>query len=50
VQAKMTDEEMTQSIKAGVKDDAGKLRMKAYDKLSSDEVKDLVAFIRKMKK
>jgi cytochrome c6 len=50
VQAKMTDPEMTKSIKAGVKDDDGKTRMKAFDKLSDDEVKDLVAFIRTLKK
>lgn len=50
VQAKMTDEEMTKAIKGGVKDDAGRTRMKAYDKLSDAEIKDLVAFIRTMKK
>ena len=50
VQAKMTDEEMTKSIKGGIKDDAGKTRMKAYDKLSDDEVKALVAYVRSLKK
>jgi mono/diheme cytochrome c family protein len=51
VQAGLKDEDMTKAIKDGVKDDAGKDRMKAFkDDLSDAEVTDLVAAIRKMKK
>jgi cytochrome c6 len=49
-QAKVTDEEMTQIINDGVKDKAGKEKMKPYkDEVSADEIKDLVAYIRKFK-
>ena len=49
VQAEMKDEEMCKVIGAGVMD-KGKEKMKAYkDELSADEIKDLVAFIRKFK-
>ncbi len=50
VQAEMKDEEMIKAISAGVNDAAGKEKMKAYkDELSSDEIKELVAYIRKFK-
>jgi cytochrome c6 len=50
VQAEMTDEEMTKATADGVTDKAGKERMKGYkDELSSDEIKELVAYIRKFK-
>jgi cytochrome c6 len=49
-QAEVKDEELTKFINDGVKDDAGKEKMKAYKgELSPDEVKDLVAYIRKFK-
>ena len=49
VQAEMKDEEMCKVIGAGVMD-KGKEKMKAYkDEISADEIKDLVAFIRKFK-
>jgi len=49
VQAKMTDVDMTKAIVEGVFE-KGKERMKAYkDELSADEIKDLVAYIRKFK-
>jgi cytochrome c6 len=49
VQAKMTDEEMTKAITEGVFD-KGKEKMKAYkEELSADEIKDLVAYVRKLK-
>ncbi|MBI3884344.1 MAG: cytochrome c [Opitutae bacterium] len=49
VQAGLKDEEMAKVIGAGVTD-KGKEKMKAYqDELSADEIKDLVAFIRKFK-
>lgn len=49
VQAKMTDEDMTKAITDGVSEN-GKEKMKAYkSELSADEIKDLVAYVRKMK-
>ena len=49
VQAKIKDEAMVKAIKEGVKED-GKTRMKAFDTLSDEEIKALVAHIRSMKK
>jgi cytochrome c6 len=50
VQAGLKDEEMTKAIAEGVTDKSGKERMKAYqDELAADEIKELVAFIRKFK-
>lgn len=50
VQAEMTDDEMTKVIGEGVNDKAGKEKMKAYkSELSADEIKDLVAYVRKFK-
>lgn len=50
VQAEMKDEEMTKAIVEGVKDAAGKETMKAFkDELSADEIKELVAYVRKFK-
>ncbi len=50
VQASMTDEEMFKATADGVFDDKGKEKMKAFkDELSSDEIKELVAYIRKFK-
>ena len=49
VQAKMTDADMTKAIVEGITE-KGKEKMKAYkDELSADEIKDLVAHIRKFK-
>jgi mono/diheme cytochrome c family protein len=49
VQAKMTDEEMTKAIVEGVSD-KGKEKMKSFkEELSADEIKDLVAYVRKFK-
>lgn len=49
-QATVKDEEMIKIINEGVKDDAGKEKMKSYQaELSADEIKDLVAYIRKFK-
>ena len=51
VQAALKDEDMIKAITDGVKDDAGKEKMKGFkDELSAPEVKDLVAFIRKLQK
>ena len=50
VQAGFTDAKATESIKNGVKE-AGKTTMKAFgDKLSADEIKALVAYVRTLKK
>jgi mono/diheme cytochrome c family protein len=49
-QAEMKDEEMIKVIADGVYDAAGKEKMKGYkDELSADEIKELVAYIRKFK-
>lgn len=49
VQAEMKDAEMIQTTTDGIMD-KGKEKMKAFkDELSADEIKDLVAFIRKFK-
>lgn len=50
VQAEMKDDAMIKAIVEGVKDDAGKETMKAFkDEISADEIKELVALIRKFK-
>ncbi len=50
VQAEMKDEDMIRIVTEGVKD-GKKDKMPAYkEKLSADEVKDLVALVRSMKK
>ena len=50
VQAEFTDAKATQSIKEGVKDN-GKTTMKAFGgKLTDDEIKALVAYVRTLKK
>lgn len=50
VQADMKDEDMIKAIKTGVKEkDSDKTKMKAFDSLSDDEVKALVAYVRKFK-
>ena len=50
VQAEMKDEDMIKATADGVFDKAGKERMKAFkDELSADEIKELVAYIRKFK-
>lgn len=50
VQAEMKDEEMIKATTDGLLDKAGKEKMKAFkDELNSDEIKELVAYIRKFK-
>jgi mono/diheme cytochrome c family protein len=50
VQADFTDAKATQSIKEGVKEN-GKTTMKAFGgKLTDDEIKALVAYVRTLKK
>lgn len=51
VQAEMKDPDMEKAIRDGVKDQAGKERMKAYkDELSAAEINDLVGYVRHLKK
>ena len=50
VQASFTDAEAAKAIKDGLKEN-GKTMMKAFgDKLSDDEIKALVAYVRSLKK
>jgi cytochrome c6 len=50
-QGKFTDEQAVKVTTDGAKDKAGKERMKGYkDELSAQEIKDLVAHVRKFKK
>ncbi len=50
VQAALKDDEMVKAITDGIKGDNGKEKMKAFkDELSADEIKDLVAYVRKFK-
>src|SRR6266496_3510469 len=50
-QASFTDEQMFQQIRDGLKDKSGKERMKPFrDKLSEEETKALVSFVRALKK
>jgi cytochrome c6 len=49
VQAELKDEEMLKAITGGIKEN-GKDRMKSFkEEISADEIKDLVAYIRKFK-
>jgi mono/diheme cytochrome c family protein len=51
VQAEFTDAKATQLIKEGAKDAQGKTTMKAFGgKLTDDEIKALVAYVRTLKK
>ena len=50
VQAEMKDEEMLKATADGIFDKGGKEKMKAYkDELSAEEMKELVAYVRKFK-
>lgn len=50
VQAALTDAEATKIIKDGITDPNGRPRMKAFaDKLSDDQIKELVAHVRSFK-
>ena len=50
VQAELKDADMIKATAGGVFDSAGKEKMKAYkDEFTSDEIKELVAYIRKFK-
>lgn len=50
-QASFDDQRALKQIKEGMKDDKGKERMKPFgDKLSDAEIKELVAYVRTLKK
>lgn len=50
VQSGFTDEQGFKAIKEGLKDSEGKIRMKAAEGLSDDELKALVQYVRGLKK
>jgi len=50
VQADLKDDAAAKVIKEGKKDADGKTQMKAFDTLSDDEVKALIAYVRAFKK
>jgi cytochrome c553 len=50
VQAAFTDEEAFKAIKEGTKDPSGKVRMKAVEGMSDDDIKAMVAHFRALKK
>ena len=50
LQADLTDEKAAKSIKEGIKDSDGKIKMKPAEGLSDDEIKALVAYVRTLKK
>jgi cytochrome c553 len=50
VQAEFKDEQAFKSVKEGIKDNEGKVKMKAVEGLSDDEIKALVAHVRTLKK
>jgi cytochrome c553 len=50
VQAELTDEAAAKAIKEGLKDKSGKTLMKPAEGLSDDDIKALVAYMRKFKK
>jgi len=50
VQAELKDEKAFKSVKEGVKDNEGKIRMKPAEGLSDDDIKALIAHVRTLKK
>ena len=50
VQAEFKDEQAHKAIKEGLRDKDGKLKMKAAEGLSDDEIKALVKHVREFKK
>ena len=50
VQEKFTDEQMFKAIKEGIKDKDDKIKMKAAENVTDDQIKALVRFVRTLKK
>ena len=49
-QEKFTDEQMFKTIKEGVKDKGGRLKMKPAENVTDEQIKSLVALVRSFKK
>lgn len=49
VQAGFTDDEAFKAIKEGTKDKSGKVRMKAVEGMSDDDIKAMVSYLRGLK-
>jgi cytochrome c553 len=49
VQAQFTDDDAFKAVKEGLKDSAGRTRMKAIEGLSDDEIRALVQYVRGLK-
>jgi cytochrome c553 len=49
VQSSFKDDDAFKALKEGLKNDDGKTEMKAYDTLSDDQIKALVAYVRAFK-
>jgi len=50
IQSELKDDKAFKSIKEGIKDNEGKIKMKPAEGLSDDEIKALVAHVRTLKK
>jgi len=50
LQADLKDEQAFKSIKEGIKDSEGKIKMKPAENISDDEIKALVQYVRTLKK
>jgi len=50
LQAELKDDQAFKAIKEGIKDNEGKIKMKPAEGLSDDDIKALVAQVRKFKK
>jgi len=50
VQGELKDDEAFKAIKDGIRDKEGRLRMKAAEGLSDDEIKALVQYVHDFKK
>ncbi len=49
-QEKFTDEQMFKAIKEGVKEKDGKVKMKAAEKVTDEQIKEMIALVRAFKK
>jgi cytochrome c551/c552 len=50
LQGELKDEQAFKSIKDGIKDSEGKIKMKPAENISDDEIKALVQYVRTLKK
>jgi len=50
LQADLKDDQAFKSIKEGIKDSDGKIKMKPAENISDDEIKALVQYVRTLKK